>query len=359
MSLTAAQGPVRVMLADDSAVIRGLVAKWIDAEPELTLVATAVNGRDAVRLAKEHLPEVIILDIEMPQMNGLEALPELLRAAPKAKVLMSSTLTRRGAEVTLKALTLGAADYVTKPETGQAAAATFRRELMDKARALGPRRVRPSLAMAPAARPAAPLLNTKLKAPPRIDALLIGSSTGGPQALRTLLPEIAGKLKAPILIAQHMPSLFTTILAQHLAQATRMNVVEPRDGAALTPSTIFVAPGDHHMRVTAKYGAPRIELDQSPPVNFCRPAVDPLFMSAAEAYGANVLAVVLTGMGSDGKRGAESIVGKGGAVLAQDEASSVVWGMPGAVAQANLALGVHPIKDMAGAILALAQARRI
>jgi len=192
-----------------------------------------------------------------------------------------------------------------------------------------------------------------------VDALVIGASTGGPQALRALLPEVAGKLRVPILIAQHMPPLFTTILAQHLAQATRMEVSEARDGAPLTPSTILVAPGDHHMRVTMKYGAPRIELDQSPPVNFCRPAVDPLFVSASEAFGANLLGVVLTGMGSDGKRGAEMIVSKGGAVLAQDEASSVVWGMPGAVAQANLALGVHPLKDMAGAILALGQARRI
>lgn len=346
------------MLADDSAVIRGLVSKWIQAEPELSLVATAVNGRDAVRLAKEHLPDVIILDIEMPQMTGLEALPELLRAAPKAKILMSSTLTRRGAEVTLKALALGAADYVTKPETGQAAAASFRRELMDKARALGPRRVRPSQA-GMASRPAAIPANGKLKAPSKIDVLVIGSSTGGPQALRAVLPDIAGKLRVPILITQHMPPLFTTILAQHLAQATKMDVMEARDGASLTPTSIFVAPGDYHMRITGKYGAPRLELDQSPPVNFCRPSVDPLFMGAAETFGGNVLGVMLTGMGADGKRGSELIVNKGGAVLAQDEASSVVWGMPGAVVQANLALGVHPLKDMAGAILALTQARRI
>lgn len=350
------------MLCDDSAVIRGLVSRWIGEDPELTLVGTAVNGKDAVRVAGETTPEVIILDIEMPQMSGLEALPEILKAAPRARVLMSSTLTRRGAEVTMKALSLGAADYITKPETGQAAAAEFRRELMSKARALGGRRPGASASGAPAqgapARPSMPPPGGPRRPPANVELIVIGCSTGGPQALRTMLPEIAGKVRVPILIAQHMPALFTTILAQHLSQATRMEVVEARDGAPVGPGSILVAPGDYHMRIVNKFGAGRIELDQSPPVNFCRPAVDPLFISASDAFNANVLAVVLTGMGSDGKRGAEAIVAKGGGVLAQDEASSVVWGMPGAVAQANLCFGVHPLKDIAGAVLQVTQARR-
>lgn len=362
----------RVLIVDDSAIIRGLVTRWIEAEPNLKLAGVAVNGRDGVKLAGEAQPDVIILDIEMPEMNGLEALPALLKAAPKARVLMSSTLTRRGAEITMKALTLGAADYITKPETGAAAAADFQRDLIAKAIALG-RRFQPSSSSAassgvrlappnpsgtPAARPGPSAPPSHLRAPMAVDILVIGSSTGGPQALRSLLPELTGKLRQPILIAQHMPAMFTTILAQHLSQATKKDVQEAKDGAPINPGCIYVAPGDFHMRISKRHGAPRIELDQSPPVNFCRPAVDPLFLSACDAYGPNVLAVVLTGMGSDGKRGAETIVAKGGAVLAQDEATSVVWGMPGAVAHANLAYGIHALKDLAPAIAQLAQGRR-
>lgn len=358
----------RVLIVDDSAIIRGLVTRWIEAEPNLKLAGVAVNGREGVKIAGETQPDVIILDIEMPEMSGLEALPSLLKAAPKARVLMSSTLTRRGAEVTMKALTLGAADYITKPETGAAAAADFQRDLIAKAIALG-RRFQPGGALASTARlaqpPAGPGVRaatapppSHLRAPIAVDVLVIGSSTGGPQALRSLLPELTGKLRQPILIAQHMPAMFTTILAQHLSQATKKDVQEAKDGAPITPGCVYVAPGDYHMRISKRHGAPRIELDQSPPVNFCRPAVDPLFLSACDAYGPNVLAVVLTGMGSDGKRGAETIVSKGGAVLAQDEATSVVWGMPGAVAQANLAYGVHSLKDLAPAIIQIAQGRR-
>lgn len=357
----------RVLIVDDSATIRGLVTRWIEADPNLKLAGVAVNGRDGVRLAGETQPDVIILDIEMPEMDGLEALPALLRAAPKARVLMSSTLTRRGAEITMKALTLGAADYITKPEAGAASATDFQRDLIAKAIALG-RRFQPSSSAASTPRPVPPSSSapartaitpaSHLRAPPAVDIVVIGSSTGGPQALRSLLPGLTSHLRQPILIAQHMPAMFTTILAQHLSQATKKDVQEAKDGAALTPGCIYVAPGDYHMRVSKRHGAPRIELDQSPPVNFCRPAVDPLFMSACEAYGPNILAVVLTGMGSDGKRGAETIVAKGGAVLAQDEASSVVWGMPGAVAQAKLCYGIHALKDMAPAILQIAQGRR-
>jgi two-component system chemotaxis response regulator CheB len=349
---------IRVMLADDSAVIRGLVSKWIEAERDLALVGSAVNGVEALRLAAELKPDVLILDIEMPQKSGLEALPELLRSTPGTRVLMSSTLTHRGAEVTLRALSLGAADYVTKPETGQAAAADFRRQLIEKVRALGGARQRQAAAPARPSRPMS-TASSKLKPPARIEALVIGCSTGGPQALRAVLPPIAAKVSAPILIVQHMPPVFTTILAQHLSQAAGREVVEPKDGAPIVPNGIYLAPGDHHMRVTAKFGAPRIELDRSAPVNFCRPAVDPLFMSASDVYGANVLGLVLTGMGSDGKRGAERIIAKGGGVLAQDEATSVVWGMPGAVAQAQLCYNVLPLQELGPAIVGLSGARRL
>lgn len=347
---------IRVMLADDSAVIRGLVTKWIEAERDLSLVGTAVNGVEALRMAGQLKPDVLVLDIEMPQKTGLEALPELLKQSPTTRVLMSSTLTHRGAEVTLRALSLGAADYITKPETGQAAAADFRRQLIEKVRALGG--ARRKQAMAPSARPAT-VISGKLKPPPRIDALVIGCSTGGPQALRAVLPQIAAKVSAPILIVQHMPPVFTTILAQHLSQAVGREVAEPKDGAPIGQNTIYLAPGDFHMRVTAKFGGARIELDKSAPVNFCRPAVDPLFISAADVFGSNVLGLVLTGMGSDGKRGAERIVAKGGGVIAQDEATSVVWGMPGAVAQAQLCFNVAPLQEIGAAVVNLSGARRL
>lgn len=373
------EGPLRVMLVDDSVVIRGLVARWLGEERDIKVVATAGNGAIAVREVAQANPEIVVLDIEMPEMDGITALPEILRRAPGARVLMSSTLTQAGAEVTMKALTLGASDYLTKPSSTREAGAAdaFRAELVGKIRALGQalrRRRRPAAApvgpaatatatatarvagVAPlravaAAKPTGARPASRL--PPKVIA--IGSSTGGPQALTNLLRNLAGRLDQPILITQHMPATFTAILAQHLEKATGVTTAEARDGEVLRGGRIFVAPGNHHMVVEVQGARMVLRLNQEPPENFCRPSVDPMLRSVVAAYGGAVLGVILTGMGHDGLAGSRALVEAGGTLIAQDEASSVVWGMPGAVANAGLCHAVLPLDDMPGAIERLAR----
>jgi two-component system chemotaxis response regulator CheB len=340
--------------------------RWLKEERDLDVVGIAMNGREGVSMAKEQAPDVLILDVEMPELDGLGAIPGIVAASPRTKILMASTLTRRNAEVTLKALSLGAADYLPKPETGRiAAAADFKRDLLARVRALGQRRIpaaaRPATATAanvPAPAPA-PTARISLRPMPKqaSDIIVIGCSTGGPQALQTVIAGLAGRTQLPILIVQHMPPMFTAILAEQLSKLSTTPTAEAKEGMPIKPGHIYVAPGDFHMRIVKRHGASVIALDQTPPVNFCRPAVDPLFASAAEVYGARVTAAVLTGMGQDGKRGADIVTQKGGAVLAQDEASSVVWGMPGAVATGGFACCIRPLPEIAAAILALSQGR--
>lgn len=397
-STASAQGTdaIKVLVVDDSSVIRGIVSRWIEAASETSLFGSAVNGQDALERVKTDKPDIIILDIEMPGMDGITALPLLLKSCPQAKIIMASTLTRRNAEISLKALALGAADYVPKPTSlgGGEAAEDFRRELFARITALGGTRVRKpiaarpapsadvaprastvpaSTAPAPVARnevppsvvkpapapvrvshtpvatesaPAASRATYQLRKsallPPQI--VVIGSSTGGPQALVAVISAIAPQLNVPVLITQHMPPTFTSILAESLARVSGLKCVEGANGMMLERGCVYVAPGDYHMIIKGKGGP--IELNQNPPENFCRPAVDPLFRSVAAAYGASALAVVLTGMGSDGRGGARSIVGAGGTVIAQDEETSVVWGMPGAVTQAGLAAAVLPLNSV-------------
>jgi two-component system chemotaxis response regulator CheB len=387
---------IRVLVVDDSSVIRGIVSRWIEAAAETTLFGSAVNGQDALERVKTDKPDIIVLDIEMPSMDGISALPLLLKACPQAKIIMASTLTRRNAEISLKALALGAADYVPKPTSlgGGEAAEDFRRELFARITALGGKRLRrtpaprptptaeaaprapfppvppvvtptsraetPSVPVKPAGLPiraphapvstddtsvparAAIQLRKSALLPPQI--LVIGSSTGGPQALVAVISAIAPQLNVPVLITQHMPATFTSILAESLSRVSGLKCVEGANGMMLERGCVYVAPGDYHMVIKGKGGP--IELNQNPPENFCRPAVDPLFRSVAAAYGASALAVVLTGMGSDGREGSRSIVGAGGTVIAQDEETSVVWGMPGAVAQAGLAAAVLPLNSV-------------
>lgn len=371
-------GPIRVMVVDDSAVIRGLVSRWLDAEPDLKVVMTAPNGAQALRLAQKADPEVIVLDIEMPEMDGITALPELLKLVRGVRVLMSSTLTRSGAEISMKALTLGAADYLTKPSSTREANAVdaFREELITKARALGEAARRragfarpapaaqvsaPTSALTPAPAAAAPVRKpstlyggaqvvTRPAGSLRPQVLAIGSSTGGPQALSTLLAKLATRVDVPILITQHMPATFTAILAEHLAKATGVPAAEGQDGEVVQPRRIYVAPGGHHMTVE-RQGLNRVlRLNTDPPENFCRPAVDPMLRSVASAYGGAALVVILTGMGQDGMQGSRSVTEAGGTVLAQDEASSVVWGMPGAVATAGLCSAVLPLTELPAAV---------
>ncbi|MGP1275796.1 MAG: protein-glutamate methylesterase/protein-glutamine glutaminase [Caulobacterales bacterium] len=342
----------RVLVVDDSAVVRGLVARWIEADPRLALAATCSDGEQGVKRAAELQPDLVVLDIEMPRMDGLTALPLILKAAPRARVIMASTLTHKGAQVTLQALALGAADFAPKPDTSRMGGAeSYRVELLDKLTVLAPRYApqRPAMPVSPQplVRPAMPEApaGAARPLPSRVDLLAIGSSTGGPQALRQVISSLPASIRMPIVIAQHMPKVFTAILAEHLTREG-LPAHEATDGETLKPGHVYVAPGDYHMTVEGTAGNFRARLDQNPPVNFCRPSVDPLFESCARAAGRHLLALVLTGMGSDGRNGSRHVREGGGGVIVQDQASSVVWGMPGAVAEAGLADLVLPLNQI-------------
>ncbi|HSV24580.1 MAG TPA: chemotaxis-specific protein-glutamate methyltransferase CheB, partial [Xanthobacteraceae bacterium] len=313
---------IRVMVVDDSVVVRGLVSRWLDEEPGIKVVASLRTGREAVDHFDRFTPDVVLLDIEMPDLDGLSALPLLLQKDRNLIVIMASTLTRHNAEASFKAMSLGAADYIPKPETnrGVTTSAEFRRELIEKVRHLGSRRkLRTARHAAPAPAPPRPeSLPSRGAAPavlpvpsgrlslrpfgnvtPRV--LLIGSSTGGPQALNAVMGQLGAVIdRAAVLITQHMPATFTTILAEHLARASHRRASEAVDHEPIVPGRIYVAPGGRHMRVARRDGAPTISLEDGALINFCKPSVDPLFSSAAEMWGAKNLAVVLTGMGTDG-----------------------------------------------------------
>jgi two-component system chemotaxis response regulator CheB len=374
----AGPAPIRVMIVDDAVVVRGLVSRWIEEEPGLAVAASVRTGRDAVAQIERVNPDVVVLDVEMPELDGISALPLLLEKKRDLVVIMASTVTRRNAEISLRALALGAADYVPKPETnrGITTSPEFRRELIEKIRHLGRRRR--GLAPHPAARapagpgsPIRPIGERAVPAPagpaiqlrpfslimPRV--LLIGSSTGGPQALNAVISRIGPVVdRVPVLITQHMPPMFTTILAEHLARAVERPAREAVDGEPIRPGTIYVAPGGRHMRVVPHNGATVVALDDGPQVNFCRPAVDPLFASAAAVYGAAALAVILTGMGQDGTHGAGDIAAAGGSVIAQDEATSVVWGMPGSAAHAGVCSAVLPLDQIGPKLLRMFSGER-
>jgi two-component system chemotaxis response regulator CheB len=378
---------LKIMIVDDSAVVRGLISRWLEQERDMVLAGLAIDGLKAIEKVREIQPDVLILDIEMPNMGGLEALPKLLAAKPGLKVLMASTLTTRGANVTIRALELGAADYIPKPDSTRIGGADgFRTELLTKIRALcGRTRQWPAPELKPEAKapelktpekpapsaptahgpapapasgfspahkpvltpPPAPTLRPRGVGPKRIDCLVVGASTGGPPALRAFLLGLGADWKLPILIVQHMPATFTTILAEHLDKALPMKVQEAKDGMLIESRNVYIAPGDWHMTIKNDPICKQIKLDQGPQVNWCRPAVDPLFKSAAEVYGNHALAVVLTGMGHDGREGCRLLSANGSLVVAQDEASSVVWGMPGAVAAAGLADAILPLDTIA------------
>ncbi|HEY0223576.1 MAG TPA: chemotaxis response regulator protein-glutamate methylesterase [Pseudolabrys sp.] len=365
---TAIARRVRVMIVDDALVVRGLFARWVEAEPDMEVVASLRTGREAVNQVERADPDVVVLDIDMPELDGIAALPLLLQKKRDLVVIMASTLTRRNAEISLRALALGAADYIPKPSSNRevTAGVSFRRDLIEKIRTLGLRSKRlrvgqtraTALLPAKASPPLQPRLSTHESAPSPVELrampvtpprmLLIGSSTGGPQALNVVVAQIAAVLeRAPVLITQHMPPTFTAILAEHLARIAKCPVREGQDGEEINAGTIYLAPGGRHMKVARREGMAVIAIDNGPLINFCKPAVDPLFTSAASVWGPKVLALVLTGMGADGLSGAKDIVAAGGHVMAQDEATSVVWGMPGQVAHAGLCSAVLPIKEIA------------
>ena len=365
--------PIRVMVVDDSAVVRGLLTRWLDDEDGVAVVASLRTGREAIDQLERTRPDVVLLDIEMPVLDGLSALPLLLDRDPDLVVIMASTLTRPSAEASLKALSLGAADYISKPQSshGVAASVEFRRDLIDQVRELGARRHRLSarrhgagaarlgrpesgprrLVTAAAAAPATTAIRLRPFGRTVPQVLLIGASTGGPQALDAMMAELCGVVdRAAVLITQHMPPTFTAILAEHLARAGGRPAHEAVDREPVAPGCIYVAPGGRHMRVERGNHGPVIALNDGPLVNFCRPSVDPLFSSAAGIWGPAALALILTGMGSDGTHGAADIVAAGGSVIAQDEATSIVWGMPGAAAHAGVCSAVLPLDHIASRI---------
>lgn len=336
------------MLVDDSAIVRGFMRRWIEEEPRVELVKVCSDGAQAVAEVANIKPDVIVLDIEMPNMDGLTALPHLRRLCPQAKVVMASTLTSAGAQQTVKALSLGAADFIAKPQaSAMGGVDSYRRDLVEKILALGPRTLaRPGT---PPAKPVALRPRSTQVGNPSI--MVVAASTGGPAALPAFLGSIARRVDVPILIVQHMPATFTPVFAEKLEAAIGKRCREAIDGDLLAPGVVLLAPGDFHMRIARSPAGRIVTLDKTPPVNFCRPAADPLFESAAAAFGNRVLGVVLTGMGHDGRDGAGHIVKAGGRVLVQDEDSSVVWGMPGAVAQAGLAEAVKPLRDLGSTAL--------
>ncbi len=399
---------VNVMIVDDAVVVRGLMSRWLNEHPRFNVVACARNGRVALEeLERGIQPDIVILDLDMPEVDGLTALPLILRKCPTAAVLVASTLTRRNAEISLRCLSLGALDYLPKPETNRevTTSLSFRQELVLKLEALAiarglvsrpgdapepraPGRTstpepaqqasqrrrawpepssrrddlpaamptpRPTASGAAAeARPRPPIAMRGLHNQVAVRCLMIGASTGGPRAVADMLGAIGPLLAdVPVVVVQHMPPIFTSVFAEHLRAHTGRPAREPLDGERLQPGTIFVAPGGRHFGMALSDGHVVARLDDGPPVNFCRPSVDVAFLDAAEIYGASALAVVLTGMGHDGLGGTRALYERGATIVVQDEATSTVWGMPGSIARAGLASAVLPLPEIGASVARL------
>ncbi len=366
---------ISVLVVDDSVVIRRLITDALAEDPDIRVVGTAPNGRVALTKIDQLRPDLVTLDIEMPVMNGLETLREIRKVQPRLPVIMFSTLTASGATATLDALSAGASDYVTKPANVGSIADSIRSvrdQIIPRIHALcarpgpaPPRRSRP---------PAAPPFNGRPRAASgafsgtatavrpairldRVDVVAIGCSTGGPDALSKVVRALPATLAVPVVVVQHMPPVFTKMFADRLDRTAGLSVVEATSDLPVKAGTVYIAPGDFHLEVVRRGTEVVTKLSSGPPENFCRPAVDVLFRSVAKAYGGATLAVILTGMGQDGKRGAEQLRTLGAEIVAQDEATSVVWGMPGAVTAAGLATAVLPLDEIAHLITRTAGGR--
>lgn len=334
---------IRVLLVDDSVVIRRMLTDVLSSDADIEVMGTASNGKLALQKLALGLPDLVVMDVEMPVLSGLETLPELRRLYPKLPVIMFSTLTTRGGQATLDALSLGASDYVAKPANMGSVGESIEKikaELLPKIKALGGAGT--GVAAKGAARPpvmasrgAPATARPRNTVASRVDVVVIGVSTGGPNALQQIVPKLPANLPVPVLMVQHMPALFTQLLAERLDAASPLKVVEATSGMTVSPGTVYIAPGDFHMIPERSGTNVVVRLNQNPPENSCRPAADPMFRAAAEIWGPATLAVVLTGMGQDGCLGAGEIVAAGGQCFAQDEATSVVWGMPGFVTRAG------------------------
>jgi two-component system chemotaxis response regulator CheB len=385
---------IKVLVVDDSVVVRRLIVDSLTGAPDIEVVGTAANGLLAQAKIDQLKPDVVTMDIEMPEMDGIMAVRELRKRHKYLPVIMFSTLSAAGASATLEALSAGATDYVTKPSNVGSIAesiAAVRQQLIPKIHALAGRRTpsppartgpvpgRPGLNPALAARPGGPvpgrpgLTPSRPGAPSgppstkparragvsgRVDILAIGCSTGGPDALTKVLQALPADLPVPIVVTQHMPPVFTRMFAERLDRSTSLHVVEAGDGMELAPGTVYIAPGDRHLVLQRRSTATLTQLSGAPPENSCRPAVDVMFRSVAALYGASAFATVLTGMGYDGRGGSKVLREAGAEILAQDEASSVVWGMPGAVVGAGLADEVLPLDRIAAAFLQRLQVGR-
>lgn len=341
--------PLRILVCDDSTVTRAALARMLEADPALRVVARARDGAEAVAAVQRGRIDVAVLDIDMPVMDGLAALPMMLEADPALRIIVASTLTARGGRAAMQAMRLGAADVLAKPRPGEDRA--FAEDLVArvKAHAALRRDARPPAA----AMPAVPRPPAAAAAAPAI--LAIGASTGGPEALAQVLRAFRRSPRVPLLITQHMPEPFIPMFAEHLGRLGPTPVTVAEDGAALAPGRAYVAPGGRHLLV-APGEVPAIRLSDDAAEHFCRPAVDPMLRSVAAAYGAAAAVAVLTGMGHDGGAGAAAVAAAGGRVLAQDQATSVVWGMPGSVVERGVAQEVLPLPQLAQRIAELAGA---
>jgi two-component system chemotaxis response regulator CheB len=364
---TAAASKIRVLVVDDSVVMRKILSDKLRDTPDMEVVGIASNGIIALQRIPQVNPDVVTLDIEMPEMDGLATLREIKKLYPKIRVLMCSTLTERGASVTMEALALGADDYLTKSTRaqGETAIEAFHDQLLPKIRqffrdnrsSFTPRAARPASNPAPVASPVPTLVRPAgLAAPPRPKvghpkAVAIGVSTGGPNALAEVIPMLPRDFPLPIFIVQHMPPMFTRLLAERLQSQSQVKVVEAQQGMVAAPGYVYIAPGDYHMCVARRANGVVLQLNQDPMENSCRPAVDVLFRSVADVYGGSTISVILTGMGQDGLRGVEQLRSLGGYVIAQDEATSVVWGMPGFVVRAGFADSVCDLKSVTPEII--------
>lgn len=345
---------IRLLVVDDSNFIRRVLQGALAVRDDIEIVGTAADGRAALTLLHQCRPDIVILDVEMPEMNGIQFLKELRKTNARLPVIMFSKVTERGAATTIDALASGASDYVTKPSDSMAleqAMELIRAQLIPRIVSLAPRAV--TVARPPAAPPRPTIVRslTAARGGKPVEVLAIGSSTGGPDALVHLFGAQPPRLEVPVLMVQHMPPVFTRHLARRLETSWRIPVVEGEEGMPVERGRAYLAPGDYHMTVTGTSLNPVLKLNQGPQENSCRPAVDVLFRSVAEVYGPATLAVILTGMGKDGLVGCQRIRERGGRIIVQDEATSVVWGMPGFVAQAGLAEAVLPLDRLGGEIL--------
>lgn len=344
--------PIRVLIVDDSVVMRRLLSNALIVDPDILVVGTAFNGKFALKKIEQLNPDIVTLDVEMPEMDGITTITEIRKIKPNLPVIMCSSLTRIGGVITLEALSRGADDYISKPDNCQDAYQTMEtltRELVPRIKAIVQKRRK----IPDYSKSTSDIIVPNLghRSTNKLEVVVIGTSTGGPNALTEVIPKLPENFPVPIVIVQHMPPLFTKLLADRLASKSKLKVVEAADNDELKAGTVWIAPGNFHLEIIRMGLKPVLRLNQNSPENSCRPAVDVLFRSATHVYGKSTLGVVMTGMGQDGLLGSKMIVESGGTIIVQDENTSVVWGMPGCVVQAGLTQEILPLSRISNALI--------